>query len=127
MDKPTSTLFRSHLSARIRRLGQALWVMLMSACLPALAHADLPQMEDPSRGQGSGIMETLQNHGYDIGILAGLAISTIAFLVVGGAAIAQFNEARKRGEWGTFGVVCGVGAIMLVIIIWLMTEAATIL
>lgn len=28
------------------------------------AYADLPEMEDPSRGQGDGIMETLQNYGY---------------------------------------------------------------
>lgn len=62
--------------------------------LPALpARADLPKMEDPSRGQGDGIMKTLQNYGYDIVILMTL----------------------------------GVGAVLLVITIWLLNQASDIL
>ncbi len=38
------------------------------------AFADLPTMEDPSRGQGQGIMETLQNYGFDIVVLLALAM-----------------------------------------------------
>lgn len=36
-------------------------LLLLFATFNALA--DLPTMEDPSRGQGQGIMETLQNYG----------------------------------------------------------------
>src|SRR5690606_39562359 len=39
--------------------------------LPALAQCP-PAMADPSRGQGSGIMQTLQNVGYDILFLLGV-------------------------------------------------------
>lgn len=38
------------------------------------ALADLPTIEDPSRGQGQDIMETLQNYGFDIVMLLALAM-----------------------------------------------------
>ena len=47
---------------------------LALAGLPLSAFAQgLPTMEDPSRGQGSGILQTLQNYGYDIVLLIALA------------------------------------------------------
>ena len=46
---------------------------LALAGLPLSAFAQgLPTMEDPSRGQGSGILQTLQNYGYDIVLLIAL-------------------------------------------------------
>src|SRR5690606_26696831 len=49
--------------------------------LPALAQG-LPTMEDPSRGQGSGIMQTLQNYGYDIVLLVALLVVASMFVGV---------------------------------------------
>ena len=43
--------------------------------------AGLPTMEDPSRGAGSGIMQTLQNYGYDIVLL--IALLVVASMFVG--------------------------------------------
>src|SRR3546814_12744931 len=44
---------------------------LALAGLPLSAFAQgLPTMEDPTRGQGSGILPTLQNSGYDIVLLS---------------------------------------------------------
>jgi len=48
----------------------------------ALARADLPTMEAPSRGEGSGLIDTIKNYAYDGGILLGLLIATLAFLGV---------------------------------------------
>ncbi|GHU39100.1 hypothetical protein AGMMS50256_38800 [Betaproteobacteria bacterium] len=42
--------------------------------------AGLPTMEDPSRGQGSGILQTLQNYGYDIVMLVALTLPRSANL-----------------------------------------------
>ncbi|CAM5258597.1 TIGR03745 family integrating conjugative element membrane protein [Rhodanobacter lindaniclasticus] len=48
---------------------------LALAGLPLSAFAQgLPTMEDPSRGQGSGILQTLQNYGYDIVLLIALLV-----------------------------------------------------
>ena len=44
--------------------------------LPALSFAQgLPQLENPSRGTGGGIMETIRNYGYDIVLLVALLVA----------------------------------------------------
>lgn len=92
------------------------------------ARADLPDMEDPSRGKGEGIMETLQNYGYDIVILMSLAICAVGFLVVANSCIGTYAEIQNgRKQWKDLGAMAGVGAILLVITIWLLTEAGDIL
>ena len=40
-----------------------------------VAWADLPTMEAPSRGEGSGLIDTIKNYAYDGGILLGLLLS----------------------------------------------------
>ncbi|GAA0216592.1 hypothetical protein GCM10009125_01950 [Castellaniella daejeonensis] len=51
--------------------------------LPLAARAQgLPTIEDPSRGQGSGIMQTLQNYGYDIVLLVALLVVASMFVGV---------------------------------------------
>lgn len=63
------------------------------------AFADLPTMEDPSRGQGQGIMETLQNYGFDIVVLLALAICAVGFLVVANNCIATYSEIKIWARW----------------------------
>ncbi len=49
------------------RFVQRATVALGAAALPALSFAQgLPQLENPTRGTGNGIMETIRNYGYDI-------------------------------------------------------------
>ena len=63
----------------------ALLIPLGIAATPLPSFADLPTLEDPSRGTGSGIMQTLQNYGYDIVLLiagaTGVVCSTSADFV----------------------------------------------
>lgn len=112
-----------------RALNRGLAVMAAAGLLPAraLAQQGLPTMEAPSRGEGSGLIQTLQNYLFDFGALGGLILATVAFLIVAIASIATFNEARVRGEWSKFGVVVVVGVVLIVAIIWLATKAAEIL
>nr|WP_249357507.1 TIGR03745 family integrating conjugative element membrane protein [Citrobacter sp. wls619] len=92
------------------------------------ARADLPSMEDPSRGKGSGIMDTLKNYGYDMVILMSLAICAVGFLVVANSCIATYAEIQNgRKAWKDLGAMAGVGAILLVITIWLLTQAGEVL
>lgn len=101
---------------------------LTTFLFPLAARADLPDMEDPSRGKGDGIMETLQNYGYDIVILMSLAICAVGFLVVANSCIGTYAEIQNgRKQWKDLGAMAGVGAILLVITIWLLTEAGDIL
>ncbi|EHJ2006075.1 TIGR03745 family integrating conjugative element membrane protein [Salmonella enterica] len=92
------------------------------------AFADLPTMEDPSRGQGQGIMETLQNYGFDIVVLLALAICAVGFLVVANNCIATYSEIQNgRKQWKDLGSMAGVGSILLVVIIWLLNQASDVL
>ena len=53
------------------------------ACLPAMSFAQgLPTLENPSRGTGGGIMETLRNYGYDIVLLVALLVVASMFIGV---------------------------------------------
>ncbi|PMV22636.1 MULTISPECIES: TIGR03745 family integrating conjugative element membrane protein [unclassified Pseudomonas] len=90
--------------------------------------AKLPTMEDPSRGQGSGIIETLQNYAFDIVVLVALLVVSSMFIGVCYHAYTRYSEIHSgRSTWGQFGLSVAVGAILLVVGIWLLTTATGIL
>lgn len=102
------------------------FVVLASTAVPGLALADLPTLEEPTQG-GGGIRSTAQGYMYDGFVLAGLLLCTAAFIWVGIGCLASFNEGRQRGEWTKFGVTAFIGVVLILVIIWLSTEAAPIL
>lgn len=110
---------------RFRSLVPAL--ALVGLTLTPLAHADLPTIEDPSRG-GTGIMEILQNYAFDIVLLVALLVIASMFIGVCYHAYTQYSEIHTgRKTWGEFGLTAAAGAILLVIGIWLLTTATEIL
>ena len=119
---PASHPFRS---ARIAALA-SLPAMTM---LSSLAQAQgLPTIEDPSRGTGSGIMDTLRNYGYDIVMLIALLVVASMFVGVCYHAYGTYAEIHTgRKTWGQFGLTVAVGAVLLVVGIWLLTEATGVL
>lgn len=63
----------------IRPTRPALAVSLLA--LPGMALAQgLPTMENPSRGTGSGIIQTIQNYGYDMVVLVALLMVAAMFI-----------------------------------------------
>ena len=111
-----------------QRIAAAL-APLASAAAPLSSHAaGLPTMEDPSRGTGSGIMQTLQNYGYDIVLLVALLVVASMFIGVCYHAYTRYAEIHTgRATWGQFGLTVAVGAILLVVGIWLLTKATGVL
>ena len=100
-------------------------VMLLS---PARAQGALPSLEDPSRGTGSGILSTMQNYGYDIVMLVALLVIASMFIGVCYHAYTTYSEIHAgRKTWGQFGLTVAVGALLLVVGIWLLTKATGIL
>jgi integrating conjugative element membrane protein (TIGR03745 family) len=109
------------------RIAAAISVLALAAA-PLPSFADLPTMEDPSRGTGSGIMQTLQNYGYDIVLLIALLVVASMFVGVCYHAYTRYSEIHTgRATWGQFGLTVGVGAILLVVGIWLLTKATGVL
>jgi integrating conjugative element membrane protein (TIGR03745 family) len=100
-----------------------------AAGLPTTLQAQgLPTVEDPSRGPGAGIIETLQNYGFDIVMLVALLVISGMFIGVCYHAYTQYSEIHTgRKTWGEFGLTVAVGALLLVVGIWLLTTATEVL
>lgn len=111
----------------VRPLRPALAVSLLA--LPGVALAQgLPTMENPSRGTGRGIIQTIQNYGYDMVMLVALLVVAAMFIGVCYHAYGTYAEIHTgRKTWGQFGLTVAVGAVLLVIGIWLLTQATEIL
>ena len=99
------------------------------AIAPTAALAQgLPTLEDPSRGTGSGIMDTMRNYSYDMVMLIALLVIASMFVGVCYHAYGRYAEIHTgRATWGQFGLTVAIGAILLVLGIWLLTRATTIL
>ncbi len=108
-------------------LRSRMLVLLMGAPALAVAQGRLPTLEDPSRGVGSGILQPLQNYSDDIILL--IALLVVASMLIGVCyhAYTRYSEIHTgRATWGQFGLTVAVGAILLVVGIWLLTKATRI-
>lgn len=122
--------FRSCLTRGVQRITRASqWAsaMLTGLTMSSPVLAELPTLEEPTQTGDGGLRSTAQGYIYDGVVLAGLALTAIAFLWVASQGLAAFSEARARGEWGKFAVTLFVGVFVLLLIIWLATEAVPIL
>ena len=78
--------------------------------------------------QGLPTMEDLQNYGYDIVMLIALLVVASMFVGVCYHAYTRYSEIHTgRATWGRFGLTVAVGAILLVVGIWLLTKATGVL
>jgi integrating conjugative element membrane protein (TIGR03745 family) len=93
------------------------------------ALAQLPTTAPPSRGSTAGnYIQLMQDYAYDIFIFLGLAIATLAFFVVSKNTIGAYGEVQDgKGTWGQLGVNFGAGVLLLVFVVFLLTEAGNIL
>ncbi|NWB94821.1 MULTISPECIES: TIGR03745 family integrating conjugative element membrane protein [Pseudomonas] len=110
------------------RLKQTLYAVAGLITLPQLALAALPQAQPPTRGQGSNLMQTMQNYGFDGFMLIGLAILGVMFLGVAWHAFGVYHEIHDgKKKWRDLGATACVGVAILGIGIYLVTQATSIL
>ncbi|WP_110972539.1 TIGR03745 family integrating conjugative element membrane protein [Pseudomonas huaxiensis] len=104
--------------------------LVVATLLPLTAHAvgSLPTLENPSRGAGTNIISTVQNYAYDGVSLIALVVVAAMFIGVCYHAYTRYSEIHSgRSTWGQFGLSVSVGAVLLVIGIWLLTKATGVL
>ncbi len=116
---------RSNLAARIAATVSVLMTGLMAT--PAMAA--LPTAVAAGQGVASGDYIALAQQYFKSGFLfLGLLLASYALYTVAGGAISKFNEFRiGRAELSDVVVYAVVGVVILVIIVYLLTEASTIL
>lgn len=104
-------------------------LLLSAVSLPSIVQAQgLPPVEEPSLGLGDGILDTIQNYGYDIVLVVALLVISTMFIGVCYHAYTTYSEIHTgRKTWGEFGLTVAVGAVLLVVAIWLLTTATGIL
>jgi integrating conjugative element membrane protein (TIGR03745 family) len=120
--------FRSASTCFAHRTILPAFAVVAASLSPTLQAQGLPTLEDPSRGTGSGIMETLRNYGYDIVMLIALLVVASMFVGICYHAYSTYSEIHTgRKTWGQFGLTVAVGAVLLVVGIWLLTTATGIL
>lgn len=92
------------------------------------ARAGLPPVQPPPGGGGGGAWNTWMAY-LKMGALGlGLLVTVAAFLAVAHAVITSFHDVRKgKGTWTEFVLYCVVGIILILVVIYLATQAADIL
>lgn len=92
------------------------------------AQAALPKVEGPKSSTDSSFYGQISGYANDGIVLGGLLLAAVAMLAVGSAIIATFSEVRDgKSSWAKFGMLVVVGIILVVTVIWLAAEAATVL
>ena len=73
-------------------------------------------------------LDTLRNYSYDMVMLIALLVVASMFIGISYHAYSRYSEIHTgRATWGQFGLTVAVGAILLVVGIWLLTKATGVL
>lgn len=108
------------------------WVLSLSIGWMQSVMADSPSGFPTAEPAGASLaaqgkwMDVIKRYIGQGGLLVGLALSVLAFVWVGYAALAKFNEARTgRAEWAEMGVLAAAGAVILIFIAILLSQVGT--
>lgn len=102
---------------------------LMVTVIP-MAHAALPPVAPPSGGatKDGNYLGMIKAYLFDGFAVAGLALVSVAFLVVAKNTFAAYSEVTDgNGTWRQVFVQAGVGALLLVIAIYMLTDSVDVL
>lgn len=123
--KPLSTVSTVSPTRFIAFLLSALALALFAGA----AAAALPTAVPPAAGVAAGDYIALMQQYWKAGVaFLVLLVGAWSFLAVGGGAIAKFNEYRiGRAEAGDLMIYAVIGVVIIVAVIYLLTEASTVL
>lgn len=111
---------------RVINRSFTLALLVWLTCKPAFA--DLPTVEAPESGGGTGLAGQIKGYIQDGIVIGGLVVAAVAFINVAIAAVHTFTEVRnERATWTKFGSIIVVGVVLLVAVIWLLGKSADII
>lgn len=104
-------------------------VLLASGLAAGPALAALPTVSNPSRGDpGDNFIKLMQDYAFDILVVAGLLIGTIAFLRVCANMVGVYGEIHEgKKKWSDMGSHAMAGVLLLVFVVFMLTKAAAVL
>lgn len=124
---------RARLGTVRRTLWRVLWaarppVALALAGQTAAVRAGLPELVEPEGVEEGDFIGLLQAYALDTVVLAGLGISAVAFLIVAKNVLGKYSDvASGKATWGEVGAQAAVGVVLLVLVVYLLTEASGVL
>ena len=104
-------------------------LLTLAITLSELAYGGLPTTSTPSTNPATGdYIGLIKGYAFDIFIVIGLVLGTLSFITVSKNMIATYNEiGAGKKTWGDMGMHGGMGVLLLVFVIYLLTEAATVI
>jgi integrating conjugative element membrane protein (TIGR03745 family) len=120
---------QAHLRTNRQRIVLHVTSLILGAGTTGALAQGLPTTAPPSRGSTDGdYISLMQDYAFDIGVFIGLALATLAMIIVVKNTMGAYSEVQDgKGTWGQLGINFGAGVLLLVFIVFLLTEAATIL
>ncbi|KNA27251.1 integrating conjugative element membrane protein (TIGR03745 family) [Pantoea sp. PA1] len=114
---------------RLCRAARVRVTLLTLTLAAGHARAGLPPVVQPNGGGGGGgTYNTVMAYVKMAALGLGLLVCVGAFLAVAHAVITSFHDVRKgKGTWTEFVLYCVVGIILILVVIYLATQAADIL
>lgn len=112
----------------MKKMFSALMTGLLMVTATA-ANAALPATAAPTNAAADGdYIGLLQGYAFDIGIVIGLIIGTVAFVVVASNMVGVYKEiGAGKKTWGDMGMHGGMGVMLLVFVVFLLTEASGVI
>ena len=101
---------------------------LALSTVPMLANAALPGAQAPTRGEGTNMMQTMQNYAYDGFMLLGLVIVGAAMCGVAYHAYGTYHEIHDgKKKWRDLGLTAVVGVCLIGVAVYLVTKGTGVL
>ena len=114
-------------TAKLKNGLAAITALFLSASINV--HAALPDIAGPENAAADGnYIQLGKGYAYDILIVVSLIIGMVSFLVVSKNMIGIYAEIGKgKAEWGDMGAHGAAGVTLLILVVFLLTEASTII
>ena len=119
------TRLGSAVSAWWMRIGCAALALAGPRALAQLPEVSTPDGIDEDSGDYIGVF---QAYALQIVVLGGLLVAVAALFIVAKNMLSKYSEiATGRATWGELGMHAAAGVVLLVIVIFLMTQATGVL